>query len=403
MDPNLQNAYTNILREELHPALFCMAPIALALCAAKAQQALGMQPTAVTVSVSQTVKKRVKNVVIPHTNGLKGLRAAVAAGILCGDAENGLKGIGTVTEEQRAAVLRFLDTVHIDVVCTEADGPIDVSVTLYARTSYARAVMADRAGRVTEIMKNGEVLFHEPVSVPNEDRQIDRACLNVPDILKYAESVGLDAVKDLLNAQIAQNTAIAEEGMRHAYGAQIGRMLLMEHPNDRKTIVKAAAAAGGDARTGGSELPVMHLCGSAAQGIAATVPVVTFAREIGADAERMYRALLLTDLLTVYLNVLTKPSANRCSTCAAGCAVGAAIAYLSGSDETTVAQTLWNAVSLRAETVCDGADASCAVKLASAIDVGFLGLSMAQRQPAEDGILASIDGLLRRALQDRSA
>ena len=208
-----QKEYSQILREEIVPATGCTEPISIAYCAAKAHQVLGMQPTAVTVSVSGNILKNVKSVVVPNTNGLKGIRAAVAAGIVCGDADKGMQVISRVTEEQRASVAHFMDTVNIDVSCAETDCPLYISITLYARTSYSRVVIANNHSNIVEIMKNGEAILKHPIVAQSEDNLTDKSCLNLHDVFHYADKVDISEVQDLLDLQIDYNMAICEEGL----------------------------------------------------------------------------------------------------------------------------------------------------------------------------------------------
>ena len=391
MEPSFFDAYTNILREEIIPATGCTEPISIAYCAAKAHEVLGMQPTAVTVSVSGNILKNVKSVVVPNTNGLKGIRAAVAAGIVCGDASKGMQVISSVTDEQRAAVSHFMDAVNIDVSCAETDCALYISVTLYARTSYSRVVIANNHSNIVEIMKNGEAIFKRPIVVQSEDSLTDKSCLNLHDIVTYADRVDLSLVSDLLDLQIRYNTAICEEGLANDYGANIGKILLAENRTDAKTVARAYAAAGSDARMSGCEMPVAILCGSGNQGITASIPIICYAKHYSIDRERMYRALLVSDLLTVYQKAGIGRLSAYCGAVSAGCAAGAGIAYLLGGDETVVAHTLVNAVAMISGTICDGAKPSCAAKIAAAVETGILGYQMYLHQQqflSGEGIVA---------------
>lgn len=371
-----RDAYSRILREEIMPGTGCTDPISIAYCAAKAHQVLGMQPTAVTVSASAGILKNVNSVVIPNTNGLIGIRAAVAAGIVCGDADRGMQVISRVTEEQRAAVAHFLQSANIDVSCAETDCQLYISITLYARTSYVRVVIANEHTNIVEIMKNGEALVKRPIAVQTDARPVDRTFMNLHDITVYAENADLADVQDLLDMQIEYNSAICEEGLRCNFGANVGKVLLSENASAAETVAKAYAAAGCDARMSGCEMPVAVLCGSGSQGIAASVPVICYAKHYAIDKERTYRALILSDLLTVYQKAYAGRSAAYCGAIMAGCAAGAGIAYLLGGDEAAVAHTLTNAIAMIPGMVCDGAKPSCAAKVAAAVDTGILGYRM---------------------------
>lgn len=371
-----KEAYTRILREEIVPATGFTEPISIAYCAAKAHQILGMQPTSVTVSVSESVLKNAEGVVVPNTNGLKGIRAAVATGIICGDADKGMQVIGNISDDQLASVAHFMDAVSIDVSCAETDCQLYISLTLYARTSYSRVVIASHYFDVVEIMKNGEALLKRPIVAQSEDNSSDRSCLNLRDIIAYADRIEIAEVQDLLDMQINYNMTISKEGLQHHYGADIGKILLRENESDVKTAAKAYAVSASEARLNGCDLPVAILCGSGNQGIVATVPVLCYAKHITAETERIYRALILSDLLTVFLNENDDRFSPYCGAIRAGCAVGAGIAYLLGGDENAVSETLQHAVSMITDMNCDGAKPACAAKVAAAIDTGILGYQM---------------------------
>ncbi len=368
-----REAYSRILREEIVPAVGCIEPISVALCAAKAHQVLGMQPTSVTVSVSADVLKNVKNVVVPNTRGLKGIRAAVAAGIICGDSDKGMQVIRSISDEQLSSISHFMDTVNIDVSCAETDCHLYISITLYARTSYSRVVIANSHSNIVEIMKNGEAILKRPIAVQSETSITDKSCLNPHDIFVYADSVAISALQDILDLQIRYNTALCEEGLQNDYGAKIGKIILSESGSDPKAVAKAYAAAGSDALMSGCEMPVASLCGSGNQGVAASVPVICYAKHYSVGAERMYRALILSDLLTIYQRERAGNLSGYCRTDYAGCAAGAAVAYLLGGDEDAVMGTLKHSAAMIFGTVCDGVRPACAAKVASAIENGMLG------------------------------
>ena len=376
MERPFWDVYTQIIHEEIAPATGYSEPIAVAYCAAKAHEVLGMQPTAVTVSVSGNVLKNVKSVVVPHTNGLKGIRAAVAAGIVCGSAETGMQVLTEISQEQSSAIAYFAETVHMDVSCAETECPLYISVTLYARTSYSRVVIANGYTNIVEIMKNGEAILKRPILTQTDENPTDRSCLNLHDIMTYADNVDLSVVKDVLDLQIRYNTAICEEGLSHAYGANLGRVLLQKQETDASAIACAYAAAGCEARMNGCEMPVAILCGSGNQGIVASVPVICYAKQYGIDEDRTARALLLSDLLTISLIHQAERRSDICGAVHAGCAAGAAVAYLLGGDERAVEQTLTNAVSCITGETCDGTRPSCPAKVAFAVETGILGYQM---------------------------
>ncbi len=371
-----EKLYTQILREEIVPATGCTEPIAIAYCAAYARSVLRSMPTQVRIEVSGNILKNVKSVVVPNTGGLKGIPAAAAAGIVAGDETKKLQVIAKIGTEKQQQIAAYVANTPIDVSCAETDCVLYIRITVYSRTAYASVTIANNHTNVVEVSRNGEILLSKPLVSQSEENLTDKNCLNFHDIYTYADTVDLDELRPLLDFQIRCNSTIAEEGMAHPYGANIGKVLFDEEHNDVETEARAYAAAGSDARMSGCELPVAILCGSGNQGITASVPVIRYAKRYAIDQERLYRALLMSDLLTIYQKAGIGRLSAYCGAISAGCGAGAGIAYLLGGDERVVAHTLVNAMATISGTICDGAKPSCAAKIAAAVESGILGYRM---------------------------
>ena len=380
MEQKISRAYTAILREELILATGCTEPIAIAYCAAVCRKLLGELPTRVEAVLSGNILKNVKSVVVPNTGGRKGIRPAIAAGIVAGDPEQELQVIAHLSDGALAEMDRYLETVEIDVTCGASAHKLDIDLTAHAGTHTARVRIVDQHTNIVFLSRNGEVLRDEPVADESFEQATDKSCLNVADILDYAGAVVLAEVKPLLLRQVACNSAIAEEGLTNVWGAQIGRILLDDYGDDVKQRAKAYAAAGSDARMSGCEMPVVILSGSGNQGITACMPVVVYARHIGATEEQLCRALLVSDLITIHQKSGIGRLSAYCGAISAGVGAGAGICYLLGGDFSAVAHTVVNAVAILSGTVCDGAKPSCAAKIAAAVDAGILGYHMYQHK-----------------------
>ena len=376
LKPEIEAAYTSILQEELVLATGCTEPIAIAYAAAKLRQTLGALPQQITAEVSGNIIKNVKSVVVPNTGGLKGIEAAVAAGVVAGDADRELQVISSVPPERHQEIASYLANTPIQVVCADTPHILDIRLTGRAGGAQASVRIADRHSNIVEITKDGQVLLHKPLSDTEDGVQTDRGLLNLHDILTYAEQVPLEKVSALLDRQIQCNTAIAQEGLEHDWGANIGSTILKEYGNDIKSEARAWAAAGSDARMSGCEMPVVILSGSGNQGMTASLPVIRYAMHLGATQEQLYRALLVSDLVTVYQKVGIGRLSAYCGAVSAGVGAGAGIAYLLGADETALAHTIVNAVAILSGTICDGAKPSCAAKIAASVDAGILGYLM---------------------------
>ena len=373
---NVMRDYIAILSEELVPATGCTEPIAIAYCAATVKKLLGKLPERVTATVSGNILKNVKSVVVPNTGGRKGIRPAIAAGMVAGDPDRDLQVIADLPPEALTALDDFLRTADIDVICGESPCKLDIDIQAVAGSHSARVRITNHHTNIVHMERDGQVLRDLPVVDAAEEHMTDKSCLNVEDIVRFADTVPLEAVQDLLLRQIEQNTAIAEEGLRGAWGAQIGRILLEDYGDDIKQRAKAYAAAGSDARMSGCEMPVVILSGSGNQGITACLPVVVYAKHIGATREQLIRALLVSDLVTIHQKSGIGRLSAYCGAISAGVGAGAGICYLLGGGFSAVAHTVVNAVAILSGTICDGAKPSCAAKIAAAVDAGIMGYRM---------------------------
>lgn len=389
-------AYVQILKEELVPAMGCTEPIALAYAAAKAREILGSIPDKVVIAASGSIIKNVKSVIVPNTNHLKGIPAAATAGIIAGRAEKELEVIAQVTESEIEQMKQFLQTADIKVVHADNGITFDIIVSVYKGSSYAKVRIANYHTNIVLMEKDGEVLYEIAVEGEKEEGLTDRNLLNMKDIWDFAMTVNVKDIKETLDRQIAYNTAIAEEGLRGDYGANIGSVLLDTYGDDIRTRAKAKAAAGSDARMNGCELPVIINSGSGNQGMTSSIPVIEYAKEFDADEDTLYRALALSNLVTIHQKTGIGRLSAYCGAVSAGAGAGAGIAYLCGGGYEEVIHTVVNALAIVSGIVCDGAKASCAAKIASAVDAGILGYNMYKRGQQFYGG----DGIVTRGVEE---
>ncbi len=393
----IYETYVRILSRELVCAMGCTEPIALAYCAAKARSVLGSLPERIKVEASGNIIKNVKSVVVPNTCGRRGLAAAAAIGVLGGDENASLQVIAKVPDQTKEELGAFLDRTVIEIKPLESDCLLDMIVTVYKGDSWAKVRIAGEHTNIVLIETDEKVLFEKDVKESEEVEEDlpDYDLLTVKDIYEFACTCDLEDVRQILDRQIELNTAISQEGFRHDYGANIGKVLL-KTGNDIRTRAKASAAAGSDARMNGCELPVVICSGSGNQGMTASLPVIEYARELGADREKLYRALLISNLITLHAkNDIGRLSAY-CGAVSAGAGAGAGIAFLYGGDETDISHTIVNALAISSGIVCDGAKSSCAAKIATAVDTGIFGYEMYRNgQQFYDG-----DGLVLKGVEN---
>ncbi len=395
-DEMLYKQYVEILKEELLPAMGCTEPIAIAYAGAVARKTLGQLPERVNVYVSGNIIKNVKSVVVPHTGGLRGIEAAACAGIRVGDADGMLEVLSHVKEDEIPEIKKYMQDTKVDVKHSESPYIFDIDVQVFAGEDSARVRIVDLHTNIVLIEKNGETLLEKEISGQKTENLTDRSVLTVERILEFADMVEIEDVKEILDRQISYNMTIAEYGLRHNYGANIGKVILNTYGNDIKIRAKAKAAAGSDARMNGCELPVVINSGSGNQGITASVPVIEYYKELDVTMDKLYRALVVSNLCTIHLKTGVGRLSAYCGAISAGCGSGAGIAYLKGGNYKVIAHTLVNSLAIVSGIICDGAKASCAAKIAMAVDAGILGYEMyMQGQQFYGG-----DGIVTRGVEN---
>ena len=376
MERSLYTAYIRILEEELIPAMGCTEPIAVAYAAALARKTLGLLPQSVEIQVSANIIKNVKSVVVPHTGGLRGIHAAAAAGIVAGDADGELEVLSQISREQIPAIAAYLKSTPISVEASNSGYLFDVQIRVHGGSSSAFVQIAGRHTNVILVEKDGQALLRRDYVESGQTEKTDRSILTVERIVEFADQVDVRDVKDVLDRQIQFNTAIAQEGLSGDWGANIGRILLRAYGDSAHNRAKAMAAAGSDARMSGCEKPVVINSGSGNQGMTASLPVIVYAQELKASQELLYRALVVSNLVTIHLKTGIGPLSAYCGATSAGCGAGAGITYLYGGRTHEIAHTIVNAVAINSGMICDGAKPSCAAKIASAVEAGLLGMQM---------------------------
>ncbi len=381
--------YVALLEEELVPAMGCTEPIALAYAAAYAREVLGTCPTRVTAAVSGSIIKNVKSVIVPHTGHLKGIPAAIAAGIIAGDASKKLEVLSDISEEEQKKIAEYEQNTPIEISHIEEGDPFDILLTEYAGDHYVTIRIIGAHTNVVLLEKDGDRLIEnkERINRPSLSSTME---ITMESIWDFVESLDVNDVKEVLDRQILLNASISEEGLLGDYGANIGTVILLSQGNDVRNRARAKAAAGSDARMNGCELPVVINSGSGNQGITCSVPIIEYAKELNSGKEKLYRALALSNLISIHEKQGIGTLSAFCGAVSAGTGAGAGIAYLLGGDYQTIIHTVVNALAITSGIICDGAKASCAAKIASSVDAGIMGYEMykhGQEFKSGDGIV----------------
>ena len=403
MEREIYDAYVRLLNKELVPAMGCTEPIAVAYAAAVAARELPCLPERVRIIVSSNIIKNVKSVIVPNTGGLHGLEAAAAAGIIAGQPDKKLLVISQVNEEQQRQIAQYLTKAVFCVEEAQSGELFDIHIVLEGSEHHAACRITGSHTNIVRIEEDGVTVFEKEVESAKVEESADKKLLQVERIVAFADAVDICDVKAVLDRQIQCNMAIADEGLENDYGARVGQVLLAARGNDVVSRARAYAAAASDARMGGCELPVVINSGSGNQGITASIPVVIYARELGVSDEELYRALVVSNLITLHLKSGIGPLSAYCGAISAGCGAAAGVTYLYGGKFKEIAHTVVNALAINSGVICDGAKASCAAKIASAVEAGLLGMEMYRRGSqfvGGDGIVSKgVENTIRNVSQ----
>lgn len=394
MDKELYLNYVNILKEELVPALGCTEPIAIAFAGAKIRDLIGDIPDYIIVKCSGNIIKNVKGVTVPNSGGLKGIDVAATLGLIGGDYNKNLEVLSTVKKEDIEKTKELVKNGFCK--CELIEGSENLYIIIEARyknENYSVEIKNSHTN-ITKITKNENIIFQSDDSYETKNLA-DRESLKIKDIFDFANEVKIEDIEDIINRQIDMNTAISKEGIENEYGASIGKTLLKYYGNDIRNRAKAMACAGSDARMGGCAMPVVTNSGSGNQGITVSIPVIEYAKEMNANKEKLYRALVLSNLIAILQKKhIGKLSAFCGVVCAATGAVSG-IAYLYDADYKQISDTITNSLCTIGGMVCDGAKSSCASKIAEAIDCGILAFNLAR----DNKVFKAGDGLVKEDIE----
>jgi len=396
--------YIMILKNELIEALGCTEPIAIAYASAKAKAVLGKRPERIEIGCSGNIVKNVKGVVVPNTGGLIGIAAAAIAGVVGGDPDKGLQVLETVKSEQHDEIRALLKNNYCEVYHLKGVENLYIEAKVFSEDESAEVYIEDSHINVVKVVKNGNILFMNKQGDHNDPGAVgDKSLLNIKDIIEFSETVDLAEVRELLQRQINANSAIAEEGIKNDYGVGVGKTLLKCYGDDVTVRARAKAAAGSDARMSGCSLPVVINSGSGNQGITVSIPVIEYAKELKVSDEKLFKALIISNLTSIHQKAQIGKLSAYCGAVSAAAGSGAGITYLNGGGYEEISKTIINTIANIGGMVCDGAKASCAAKISSAVGAAILGYQLSVQGKVfrngeglvKDGVEATIQSLGR--------
>lgn len=372
MDSALYQNYLEILRQELVPALGCTEPIAIAYAAAKARELLGEFPDSMEMKLSGNIIKNVKGVTVPNSGGQKGIETAAVLGLVGGRADKALEVLEEINQDHIRRARKLVEDGICSCALAENVPNLYISAKAIKDGHCAEVVIAGQHTNIVKMEKDGKILFQKDIRTADPDKEADKSRLTVKDILDFADQVQIEDISDIIEQQIRLNTAIAQEGLDNNYGAQIGKTLMHVWGKGVTTRACARAAAGSDARMGGCSMPVVINSGSGNQGITVSLPVIVYAEEWEVSREKLYRSLVVSNLVAIHQKYYIGSLSAYCGAVSAACGAGAGITYMYGGSYHQVSLTIINTLGNVGGIVCDGAKPSCAAKIASSVDAALM-------------------------------
>ena len=390
----------SLMQHEVVPAIGCTEPVAVALCAARAAELLGVLPERVEVELSMNVLKNAMGVGIPGT-GMVGLPIAVALGALVGKSEYQLEVLRDVTDEavKRGKAFIAENRVSVDLKNGECD-KLYIEAIVEAGTSKANVVISGGHTNFVHIEKDGEVMLSSAKQEGAAASSADIG-LTLRDVYEFATTSPLEEI-DFINEAGVLNTEASRLALLGNYGHELGKTL--SRPLGRGIMgesmfshILSATSSACDARMAGAMIPVMSNSGSGNQGIAATLPVVVFGKENHNTEEEVTRALMLSHLTAIYIKQSLGKLSALCGCVVASTGSSCGITYLMGGTYEQVAFSVKNMIANLVGMVCDGAKPSCALKVSSGVSTAVLSAMLA----IQNKHVTSVEGLIEEDV-DRS-
>ena len=384
--------YINILKKELIPALGCTEPIAIAFASAKASEVLGKKPSKIYANLSANIIKNANSVKVPGTNGRKGIEISIVSGALLGDSDKNLEVLNGIDKSRLKECDQFIDEGRVEV--SLAQGKANLYIEIYAQKDgeNARVIVAHKHTEIVKIEKNNELIFEEKC----QDKAEKSSSFSFDSIYNFAKNSDYSEIKDILDKQIAYNIEISKEGLNNDWGSNIGSLVLDMDSKAYFEKLVAYASAGSDARMNGCELPVIINSGSGNQGITTSVPLILYARDKNYSKDELYRALIFSNLISLYIKDEIGKLSAYCGVVSASAAAFASIAFLKGEDKKIIEDTIINALAVNSGIICDGAKSSCAMKIASSLR----NAALAYKQAKEDESFDIGDGIVKESLDE---
>lgn len=384
--------YKELIKRELIPAFGCTEPIAIAFASAKASELLDKKPERIIANLSSNMIKNANSVTVPGTLGRKGIEISIVAGALLADSSKKLELLSSIDKSRLGECDKFIEQGRVKVNLATGKANLYIEIKAISGDDFSRVIVEDSHTNIVRIEKNENIIFDKT----SKDGEESSSSFSFDEIYSFARTCNYSDIKDILKKQIDYNLKIAQEGLDNDWGSNIGRLVLETDSKAYFEKLVAFAAAGSDARMNGCELPVIINSGSGNQGITTSVPLVLYAKDHGYSDDKLYRALIFSNLISLYIKDKIGKLSAYCGVVSASSAVFSSIAFIRGEDKKIISDTIVNALAVNSGIICDGAKSSCAMKIASSLR----NAALAYEQARADKSFESGDGIVKDTLDE---
>lgn len=403
MDEQTKQSIIRLIHREVIPAIGCTEPIAVALACAKAAEVLGDCPERVEVYLSANILKNAMGVGIPGT-GMVGLPIAIALGSLIGRSAYGLEVLKELDPEGLAAGKAMVERKCISIALKEQVDKLYIEVVSHRGDEESRVVISHAHTHFSYIARNGEVLYNEESGASHEELEADEEiALNFGLVYDFAMQMPLEEIRFILETARVNEAAAKASMEAGCYGHTVSQTFAGEFGkrflgDSVYTHMLAMTAAACDARMDGAMIPVMSNSGSGNQGLSATLPVVSFAKDMQSSEEQLIRALMLSHLMVIYIKQSLGRLSALCGCVVAATGASCGITYLMGGSRHQLTYAIKNMIGNITGMICDGAKPSCALKVSSGVSTAMLSALMAMEQKVVTPVEGIIDEDVDRSI-----
>ncbi len=374
---------TQLIREDMKPALGVTEPGAIAFAVATARSYVGGEIQKVSLRLNSGMYKNAFTCGIPGSSQVGNCHAA-ALGAVAADPAKGLECLDGISMEDGQKALEMVEQGKISVEMSGISSRIFIEARVESGEREASATIMDAHTNVVKITVDGTTVFEKAQAGESQDTGPAGAVIHrytLGQLAEYAASVPVEEI-EFIGEAFNLNMALFEEGLnspRTTYAPYLlarngGEVFSRDEQRTASLLCNGAI----EARVIGLDKPAMSITGSGAHGIIATMPLYAACRVKGYSHEALLRATALSFLVCMYIKEYSGKLSAFCGCAiAAGTGMACGLVYLRGGTVEMMERTINNMASSITGMICDGGNQGCTMKGVVAVDAAYASVEMA--------------------------